>query len=108
MIPIKLYREEPEDSKQKTSEVPNDIRCSLLNEDTRDTLDGVQFKRALVRGNLLKGNAYVYINKHRNSVRSLHYVDCRNVSILKNSDPIFKDYNILVNRQTICAAIIKL
>lgn len=100
IIPIKLYSEEIINGKRKVTEVINDVRCELLNNDTRDTLDGVQFKRALVRDYLLDGNAYAYINKSRNSVKSLHYVECRDVLILKNMDPIFKDYNIYVNGQT--------
>ena len=99
MIPIKLYREDITDGKRKTVEIA-DHRCDLLNEDTKDTLDGVQFKKALVRDYLLKGNAYAYIKKHRNSVKSLHYVDSKNVTINQNFDPIFKDYNILVQGQT--------
>ena len=62
MIPIKLYREEITGGKRKTVEV-TDSRCDLLNEDTKDTLDGAQFKKALVRDYLLIGNAYAYINK---------------------------------------------
>ena len=100
MIPIKLYQEEIIDGKRKTVEIPDDTRCTLLNEDTKDTLDGVQFKKALVRDYLLFGNAYAYINKQRNSVKSLHYVDCKNVTVNQNFDPIFKDYNILVQGQT--------
>lgn len=96
MIPIKLYRENIIDGKRKTVEVSGDGRCCLLNEDTHDTLDGVQFKRALVRDYLLDGNAYAYINKQRNIVKSLHYVDCSDIFISKNYDPIFKDYNISV------------
>ena len=99
MIPIKLYREDTADGKRKTVEV-TDSRCDLLNEDTKDTLDGAQFKKALVRDYLLNGNAYAYINKQRNSVKSLHYVDSKNVAINQNFDPIFKDYNILVHGQT--------
>ena len=99
MIPIKLYKEEFSDGKRKTVET-EDQRCDLLNEDTKDTLDGVQFKRALVRDYLLSGNAYAYINKRRNSALSLHYVDCKNISISKNFDPIFKDYNILIYNKT--------
>ena len=99
MIPIKLYREDITDGKRKTVEV-TDSRCDLLNEDTKDTLDGAQFKKALVRDYLLSGNAYAYINKQRNSVKSLHYVDSKNVTINQNFDPIFKDYNILVHGQT--------
>ena len=99
MIPIKLYREEITGGKRKTVEV-TDSRCDLLNEDTKDTLDGAQFKKALVRDYLLNGNAYAYINKQRNSVKSLHYVDSKNVTINQNFNPIFKDYNILVHGQT--------
>ena len=99
MIPIKLYREDTADGKRKTVEV-TDSRCDLLNDDTKDTLDGAQFKKALVRDYLLNGNAYAYINKQRNSVKSLHYVDSKNVTINQNFDPIFKDYNILVHGQT--------
>ena len=96
MIPIKLYKEEVVDEKRKTVEV-EDPRCDLFNFDTKDTLDGVQFKRVLIRDYLLNGNAYAYINKRRNSVKSLNYVDSEVVSISQNFDPIFKDYNILVN-----------
>ncbi len=98
MIPIKLYREEIIDGKRKTVEI-EDTRCDLINLDTKDTLDGVQFKRAMVRDYLLDGNAYAYINKQRNKVKSLNYVDCRDIFISKNYDPIFKDYNILINGQ---------
>ena len=99
MIPIKLYHEEVTDGKRKIVEV-TDSRCDLLNEDTKDTLDGAQFKKALVRDYLLNGNAYAYINKQRNSVKSLHYVDSKNITINQNFNPIFKDYNILVHGQT--------
>ncbi len=100
MIPVKLYKEEIVDGKRKTVEVPEDARCSLLNEDTKDALDGTQFKKAMVRDYLLNGNAYAYINKRRNTVKSLNYVDCSNILITKNADPIFKDYNISVQGKT--------
>ncbi len=99
MIPIKLYKEEMVNGKRKTVEV-EDSRCDLFNYDTKDTLDGVQFKKALVRDYLLDGNAYAYINKRRNLVKSLHYVDCDHVLINQNFDPIFKDYNIMVYGKT--------
>ena len=99
MIPIKLYKEEMVNGKRKTVEI-EDSRCDLFNLDTKDTLDGVQFKKALVRDYLLDGNAYAYINKRRNLVKSLHYVDCDHVLINQNFDPIFKDYNIMVYGKT--------
>lgn len=99
MIPIKLYKEEFLNGKRKTVEV-EDERCDLFNLDTKDTLDGVQFKRALVRDYLLCGGAYAYIKKRRNTVKSLNYVSFENVHIIENFNPIFKDYNILVRGQS--------
>ncbi len=99
MIPIKLYKEEFLNGKRKTVEV-EDERCDLFNLDTKDSLDGVQFKRALVRDYLLFGGAYAYIKKRRNTVKSLNYVSFENVHIIENFDPIFKDYNILIGGQS--------
>lgn len=92
-LPIKLYKE----SNDKVSEVKDDIRLKLLNDDTGDTLDAFQFKKALIIDYLLEGNGYAYINKERGKFKSLHYVEEKNVSINKNIDPIFKYYDISVN-----------
>lgn len=94
-LPVKLYREE----NGKVEEI-DDVRVDLINDETGDTLDGFQFKKALVMDYLLEGNGYAYINRQRNKVKSLHYVEARYVSVLLNSDPIFKDYDILVNGRT--------
>ena len=80
----------------KVSMIENDYRIKLLNDDTKDTLDGFQFKKAIVIDYLLMGNSYAYINKERGKIKSLHYVQESDVSINFNADPIFKDYNILV------------
>ena len=100
MIPIKLYKEETIDGKPKTIEVTSDNRPSLLNDDTKDTLNGVQFKRAIVRDYLLDGKAFAYINKKRNNVQSIHYVEPQKVQVVKNFDPIFKDYDLIVHGKT--------
>ncbi len=99
MIPIKLYKEEFLNGKRKTVEI-EDSRCDLFNLDTKDTLDGADFKKALVRDYLLCGGAYAYIKKRRNTVKSLNYVSFENVHIIENFDPIFKDYNILIGGQS--------
>lgn len=91
-LPIKLYKE----GEGRVEEV-KDSRVNLLNDDTKDTLDGFQFKKALVEDYLLKGSAYAYINRYRNKVTSLHYVENERVAINIGTDPIFKDYDILVN-----------
>lgn len=95
-LPIKLYKLDD----NKVIEVKNDNRVILLNKDTKDTLDGFQFKKALVIDYLLKGSGYAYINKQRGNVISIHYVKEDDVSININTDPIFKDYDILVNGET--------
>lgn len=100
MIPIKLYKEEMVDGKSKTIEVATDNRPDLLNDDTKDTLNGIQFKRAIVRDYLLDGKAFAYINKKRNNVQSLHYIEAQKVQVNKNFDPIFKDYDLIVHGQT--------
>lgn len=94
-LPILIYKEE----NGKVTEV-FDERVNLLNDDTNDTLDGFQFKKALVTDYLLDGAGYAYINRERNKIKSLHYVDHTNVSINIGVDPIFKSYDVLVNGDT--------
>ena len=93
-LDLKLYKKNAED---QVEEVKGDIRVRLLNEDTGDTLDGSQFKKALVTDMLLDKGGYAYVCKDKRTVRSLHYVEAEKVSFLKNADPIFKDYQIMVN-----------
>lgn len=90
-LPVKLYRE----NDGQVEEIKDD-RVALINDDTKDTLNGFDFKKAIVTDYLLEGAAYVYINRKRNKVESLHYVEKTVVSIMKNSDPIFKSYDISV------------
>ena len=93
MIPIKLYQE----IDGKVVEVKKDVRLKLLNDETGDTLDSFQFKKVFIEDYLLEGAGYAYINKQLNAFRSIHYVDKNNLSCQTNFDPIFKDYDILVN-----------
>lgn len=92
-LPVRLYRARD----GKLEEVRDDARTRLLNEDTGDTLNGVQFKRALVRDYLTGRGGYAYINRAGNRIRSLHYVAEGEVSFQCGTDPVFKDYDILVN-----------
>jgi HK97 family phage portal protein len=93
MIPIKLYR----DNNGKAEEIKNDNRVILLNDDTKDTLDAVQFWRAIITDYFLGKGGYAYINRRFNDVVSLHYVDETHISTIKDIDPIFKKYKIMVN-----------
>ena len=92
IIPIKLY--------QKTGEGVEEVeddRVALLNIDTGDTLNGADFKKALVRDYLTAKGGYAFINKRGNKFLSLNYVDADKVAFYEGVDPVFKDYKITVN-----------
>lgn len=91
-IPIKLYKKQD----QKLQEVKNDKRPRMLNDETGDTLEGVQFKRALIKDYLIGKGGYAYINRRGNEIISIHYVKENEISFIFSSDPIFKDYDIMV------------
>lgn len=91
-MPVKLYKYE----EGRIKEQENDSRVRLLNRDTGDTLDSFQLKKAMVEDYLLGKGGYCYIQRRRNEVVSLRYVEEIYITILKNFKPIFKDYVILV------------
>ncbi|MEN8079195.1 phage portal protein [Clostridioides difficile] len=95
-IPIKLYKEVD----GKVEEVKDDIRIKLLNEETGDTLTAFEMKKAMVIDYLLMGNGYSYINKEKGKFTSLHYIKESDISINKNVDPIFKNYDVLIAGNT--------
>lgn len=92
-IPIKLYRQKED----RTEIQKSDIRLFLLNKDTGDTLTTTQFWRAMLEDYFLDSGAYAYINKHYSMPVSLHYVQRSHVSILHNTDHIFKSYSFMVD-----------
>lgn len=91
-MPVKLYKYK----KGQVEEVEGDNRVALLNGDTGDTLDAFQFKKAMVEDYLLGKGGYAYIERDRNDVVALRYVEEIYITILKNFKPIYKDYQILV------------
>lgn len=95
MIPFKLYKEEKKEGKKITKEVDDD-RVKIINDDTTDKLDGFQFKKAICEDYLMGKGGYAYIKKIGNNFKGLFYTEDKQVSINKNSDPIFKNYDILV------------
>ena len=97
MLPIRLYREEITDGKRKVVEVLKDGRTKLLNQDTGDTLDPFQLKKAMARDYLIEKGAYIYLEKSKNEFKSIRYVEPTQISIMKNYDPIFKDVKYEVN-----------
>ena len=96
IIPLKLYKETIKDGKKKVESV-KDSRCNLINDDTGDILDGVQFKKAIITDYFLEKGGYAFIQHNLNKVASIHYVDAEKITILKNENPIFKSCQISVN-----------
>ena len=92
-LPVRMYSH----SGGEVREVENDYRCGLLNRETGDILDAVQFKKAFVTDYLLEGAGYAYIERNGNRVDSIYYVDNRVVSPCKNTDPVKKQVSFLIN-----------
>lgn len=91
-MPVKLYKYK----QGRIEEIENDPRVRMLNGDTGDTLNGFQLKKAMVEDYLLGKGGYCYIQKNRNDVTGLFYVQDIFITILKNFKPIHKDYVISV------------
>lgn len=93
-MPVKLYK-----YKNGKVEEMDDIRPRLLNGDTGDTLDGFQLKKAMVSDYLMGKGGYTFIDHDRNEVTALRYVEEKYIQVLKNTDPVYKQYVISVNAQ---------
>lgn len=92
-LPVKLYRKD----NGKIIEITDDMRLILLNGETGDTLNTVDMWRAVTEDYFLGNGAWIYLNSDGIRVKSIHYVDSRNISIMTNTDPIFKAFDIRVN-----------
>lgn len=91
-MPVRLFKRKD----GAVIEVDDDDRIFMLNEDTRDSLDGFQMKKALVMDYLLDGNGYIFINKIGNNVASLNYVRDEFVAVSILDQGIFKSFSINV------------
>lgn len=91
-MPVKLYKYK----QGKITEVENDNRTKLLNGDTGDTLDAFQLKKAMVEDYLLGKGGYAYIQRQRNDVTGLYYVEEKYITVMKKPEPIHKEYEIYV------------
>lgn len=92
-MPVKLYKVKG----GKVEEIEDDNRVKLLNGDTGDTLDAFQMKKAMVEDYLLGKGGYCYIQRQRNDVTGLFYVEDRYITIWKTYEPIHKQYQIYVS-----------
>ena len=88
-MPVRLY-----EYKDKVEEITDDHRLSLLNADTGDTLNGYEWKKAMVTDYLLGRGGYSFIERNGNQIAGLYYVDDDFITVLKSPDPIYKAFKI--------------
>lgn len=91
-MPVKLYKYKDGSVESRD----DDPRVGFLNGDTSDTLDAFQMKKAMVEDYLMGRGGYAYIDRNRNDVTGLYYVQDCYVSVLINANPIFKERRLLV------------
>ena len=91
-MPVKLYKRKD----GHVEEITDDIRTQLLNSDTGDTLDAFQMKKALVTDYFMGKGGYCYIQRNKNDVTGLYYVQDDYVVINYDFQPIYKTYIIYV------------
>ncbi len=94
-LPIRLYNSN--DEVQTATEITEDDRLYLLNEESGDTLNPTEIKRAVLRDMLLDGTGYMHVQRSGNDVLALRYVRDSAVSVEKNSDAIYKTLRMLVD-----------
>lgn len=94
-LPIRLYNSN--DEVQTAAEITEDNRLYLLNEESGDTLNPTEIKRAVICDMLLDGTGYMHIERSGNEVSALRYVRDSAVSVEKNSDAIYKTLRMLVD-----------
>ena len=91
-MPIKLYKRKD----GHVEEITDDIRTQLLNNDTGDTLDAFQMKKALVTDYFMGKGGYCFIQRNKNDVTGLYYVQDEYVVINYDFQPIYKTFIIYV------------
>ena len=94
-LPIRLYNSN--DEVQTAAEITEDNRLYLLNEESGDTLNPTEIKRAVIRDMLLDGTGYMHIERSGNEASALRYVRDSAVSVEKNSDAIYKTLRMFVD-----------
>lgn len=98
-MPVKLYWiKENENGERYVESRDDDTRVKKLNNDTGDTLDGYQMKKAMVEDYLMGRGGYAYIQRgeRSNDVGGLYYVSDEYVTVIWNPDPIFKKRKLFV------------
>lgn len=93
MLKIGLYKEE----KEETTEIKDDNRLYILNKDTGDIYNPMCLKKALTEDYLFYGVGRAYINKKMGEITSINYIEKTHLSVIYNTDPIFKTFKVTVD-----------
>jgi HK97 family phage portal protein len=97
-LPVRLYRVEEAYGAPVNTPVTDDARVRLLNSDPGDTLGASEIWRAIVEDYFMSSHgAYIYIERDKGAFASLRYVNADAIATIKNSDPIFKHFEVRVN-----------
>lgn len=92
-LDFKLYKKI---NKTKIEEIEDDNRLYLLNVEPNYLMNSTQMKKAIVQDIILDGNAYVNIEKVRNEIKTLNYLESRNLNVVLDTEPIHKDAKISI------------
>lgn len=92
-LDFKLYRKI---DKTKIEEIEDDNRLYLLNIEPNFLMNSTQMKKAMIVDIITNGNAYVNIEKSKNVVTRLNYIESDNVSVLLDTEVIHKDAKIML------------
>ncbi len=94
MLPIKMY----ERTDGEIREVKDDRRLFLLNNDTGDTLNATEMKKAWVYDYFLGKGAYTYIERDIYAMpKAIRYVEENRITVnVSDFNPISKDYSLSV------------
>ena len=96
-LPIRLYKRDGDN----VSEITDDYRLKLLNDDTGDLLDAEQFRRALITDMLLEGAGYAYVDKQGNKITGIYYIERQYVNLIVGADKVKKSVEIHLNGQKV-------
>ncbi len=94
-LDFKLYKKI---NKTKIEEIEVDNRLYLLNVEPNYLFNSTQMKKAMVQDLIIDGNTYVNIekSKNKNKFERLNYLECRNVSVMLDTEPIHRDAKLMI------------
>ena len=95
-LDFKLYKKI---DKNKVEEIEKDNRLYLLNIEPNYLMNGTQLKKAMVQDMIIDGKAYINIEKNKNEIKKLNYIESNNVSVELDSEVIHKDAKISIQGQ---------